>query len=206
MPVVGYIHYTPADLKLPIKFTQKAGKFFCVFGNVQYEDANMDALRTIVLNAIKATYTLTWTPVILIQYKGVPLTPRTSQRGDTCSYATPSLALVFERKYIGFHPDLGYKACNWEVTTERRSTGCYHFQWKGVFELPTQQETYEGTTFYHVYSNEVWKALMELQQYIDLASRKIGTHLSDASAILALLQSCHHLFEQTQSSTLGQGT
>jgi hypothetical protein len=192
MARIGYVEYQPAGIKLPITFTERKGRFTCTYAGTPYEHTDVGALRALVLDAIKAAYQLTWTPVIVLQFIATP-------NGRASSLAYSYLNLTRERIYIGHHPSLGYKQVHWTAQEEKRlevSRALLDWGNEEPFTLPAQHESYDGkTSLYFPYSEELWATLEEIQSYLRIATNKLSALLQTPESIATLKSICHTLFD-----------
>lgn len=192
MARIGYVEYQPAGIKLPITFTERKGRFTCIYAGTPYEHTDVGTLRAQVLDAIKAAYQLTWTPAIVLHFIATP-------NGRTSSLASSYLNLTRERIYIGHHPSLGYKQVHWTAQEEKRlevSRALLDWENEEPFTLPAQHESYDGkTSLYFPYSEELWATLEEIQTYLRVATNQLFTHLQTLEGIVILKSTCQRLFD-----------
>jgi hypothetical protein len=157
MPQVGKIEYPVANIALPIKFTVKTGLFSCTYAGTLYQDTQIQALREKVLLAIKNTYTLDWTAIIVLSLP-VP----------TQSWNSPHFSLTKERKYVAYHQDFGYKQVNFTASAEGRLPNSQQFHWREeeAFTVPKSRESHGQLTIYLPYSDALWEQIEEIEKYL----------------------------------------
>jgi hypothetical protein len=195
MARVGNVEYPAAKIKLPITFTETRGRFACTYAGTTYEHTDINALRAAVLAAIKDANQVTWTPVITLSYSTAP-----GQYTTTYAY----LSLARERIYIGYLPTAGYKQVHWTATEEKRlevSKTLSHWEKDKTLTLPAHHASFDGKAYiYLAYSEELWNALEEIQQYIQIATKKLTTHLQTEAGIALLLERCRGLYDHTRTA------
>src|SRR5258708_25364636 len=114
----GYIKYELADIKLPINFSPKTTKFTCEYAGKRYEHTDINELKRMVLGVIKASFELTWTPVIELRVGPAP----------TARQQMPGFSLYKDRLLIGYHSTIGYKQLTWDMPSDQRLAKSREFQ------------------------------------------------------------------------------
>ncbi|MGH2496509.1 MAG: hypothetical protein ACRDIV_17565 [Ktedonobacteraceae bacterium] len=187
MSQAGYVECPSANVKLPIRLSLRSGTFSCAYAGVVYEDTQLQGLKDKVLQAIKQTYALAWTPIIELTLS-VPVHR---------SQETTSFSLTRVRKYVARHQNLGYKQVHWSATPDGRFANSRPFPWPAEeeFAIPTGVEGYGKQTMYLPYSDALWQQLEEIEQYLLLAARKLKRGFGSVEQVGATLALCRSLFD-----------
>ena len=201
MPRVDTIRDPKLNLELPINFSSKSGLFTCSYASVLYEDSQLVALRTKVLDAINAGTQVDWIPL-------VHLTLNTPE-----SRIYPTVRLECQRLYVAHIPNVGVKACHWECPEEGRVKACQDANWvvlrasvpdEKKLQLPYQASGYSGQHYLLAYSEDLWMQIEEIGQYFALVNTLLGKHLTTPEGITNIRNSCRRLFDRVAANADGE--
>lgn len=189
---VGYIEYTPANIKLEKKYDNKDNMFRAVYGGTTYEDKDGAALETTILKAITDSLQVEWYPVLT-------LTVANGYRSDE------KIGIEAERLYMADVRNKGLVTVHWDATPERRLLASHTFEWSekrdGAFQLPTLRINHYGQTsvYYYAYTEELWQQTQDIQEAIK-RTRTALLYLLTKPELLA--EAPHALFAIRKTSDL----